>query len=122
MAIYESCEREIIIRKSNEDECWHVYVTQGATGAGKLLKNMKVLHEDENGTTGTLPLKAVSIRTVIDGETPKKKRTFTEEQRAAVAERFKKYHADKRAAGITEPGEPTDFRPDDMDDDEEEDE
>ena len=121
MAIYESSEREIIIRKSNEDDCWHVYVTQGSTGASKILKNMKVIHEDENGTIGTLPLKAVSIRTVLNGDTPKRKREFTEEQRAAVAERFKKYHADKRAAGITDPGTPTDFDAD-VDDDEEDDE
>jgi hypothetical protein len=95
MAIYEPGEREILLRIANDQDYWDVYVTEGATGGAKILRNMKVEHSDENGTRGKLPRKAISIRSLKEGKTG---RVFTDEQRAAVSERFRKYHADRKAA------------------------
>lgn len=96
MTTTEPSEKEVIFRIANDESFYHVYVSAGSIGGNKIIRNMTITHEDENGTIGILPRRAISIRTVKGGAVPRKKREFTDEQRAAVSERFKKYHANKR--------------------------
>jgi len=95
MPVFEPSEREVILRIANDQEHWDVYVTSGSIGGNKIIKNMKILSEDENGIRGTLPRRAISIRNVKEGRVPKKKRNLTDEQRQEISERFKRYHASK---------------------------
>lgn len=92
----EPSEREVIFRIANDQDHWDIYITEGATGSNKILRQMKITRQDENGTHGTLPRKAVSIRTVGEDGATKRKREYTDEQRAAISERFKRYHANKK--------------------------
>jgi len=93
----EASEKEIVLSIASDENEWSVYVSSGVRGGGKFLQNMTIVNKDENGVRGKLPRGAITVRTVKGGEVPKKKRNLTDEQRQAISERFRNYHANKRA-------------------------
>lgn len=80
----EPCEKEIIIRTSNVDEVWHIYISDGALKAQPFLRNMTVTGSVTGGLLGVIPKAALKVRL------PGKKKVLAPEHLAKLQEARRK--------------------------------
>lgn len=76
-------ERETIIRTSDADKVWYIWVARDTTRCRQLLKKLTPTREDKGGCYFEVPLKWVSIRAP-------KQMNLTPEKRAELANRMRK--------------------------------
>ena len=76
-------ERETIIRTTDAEEVWHIWVDKSSVRCRQLLKKLTPVREDKGGCYFEVPLSWVSIRAP-------KKMNLTPEQRANLGKRLRK--------------------------------